>query len=91
MKHCYLKVTKKPFIQSTTNFHKPISVDGWAPFVLIMNLSATTKVIGGDNIDVPLALPAFTTSSYSTDGVRSFRVTVVSSVSSFCALLNENR
>ena len=68
-------------------YFKPISVDGWAPLVCIINLSATIKVIGGDNTDVPFEFPAFTTSSYSTEGVRLFNVTVVSSVSSFWAAL----
>ena len=52
-------------------------------FVLIMNLSATTNVIGGDRTDVPFEFPALTTSSYSTAGVKFFNVALVSTVSSF--------
>ena len=58
-----------------------------AEFVLIMNLSATTKVMGGERIDVPFEFPALTTSSYSTDGVKFFNVALVSTVSSFCGTL----
>ena len=57
----------------------------------MMNLSATTKVIGGDKTDVPFEFPAFTTSSYSTEGVRFFNVMVVASVSSFCANLQNKK
>ena len=57
----------------------------------MMNLSATMKVIGSDNTEVPFVFPAFTTSSYVTEGVRFFRVAVVPSTSIFCATLKKAR
>ena len=68
-------------------YYKPMSVDGSAPLVWMINLSATTNVMGGDNTEVPFVFPALTTSSYCTDGVRFFKVTVVSEVSSFWGTL----